>query len=165
MYAVYFYCCCCCKVFLQKCTIACIWLLQIRREEKTTTSTVNIKWRPLVSANHSPPPHVSFCRKFLGCCFGFSQSTWRHSVAFHARLWSVISDLRDVSGRPGHQEPGYPSRQAGRYPRRCAFAKRLLHDPGRNSVQHHAWRYWCPEWGKTGIQNNLYLFLLFICFS
>lgn len=93
MFAVYFYCCCCCKVFLQKCTIACIWLLQIRREEKTTTSTVNIKWRPLVSANHSPPPHVSFCRKFLRCCFGFSQSTWRHSVAFHAQSAGVHAAL------------------------------------------------------------------------
>lgn len=58
------------------------------------------------------------------------------SVECHQRI-----ELRDVSGRPGHQEPGYPRRQAGRYPRRCAFAKRLLHDPGRNSVQHHAWRY------------------------
>lgn len=45
-----------------------------------------------------------------------------------------------VSGESGHQEPGDPGSQARRHPRFCPHAPGLLHDSGRDRVQHYPGR-------------------------
>lgn len=45
-----------------------------------------------------------------------------------------------VSGGPGHREPGDPGSEARRRPRLRAHAPGLLHDPGRDRVQHDSRR-------------------------
>lgn len=47
---------------------------------------------------------------------------------------------RHVSGKSGHQEPGDPGSQARRHPRFCSHAPGLLHDSGRDRVQHYSRR-------------------------
>lgn len=47
---------------------------------------------------------------------------------------------RHVSGKSGRQEPGDPSSQARRRPRFCSHAPGLLHDSGRDRVQHYSRR-------------------------
>lgn len=113
-----------------------------------------------ISQNHrflTPPvfsqsercAHVMFCRNAVTCLEFFLSATWSvgsnslKSEAFTLLLPCAVLTLPcvwDVSGGTGLQEPGDPGCPEDRYPWCSPHAQGVLHDPGRNSVQHHAWR-------------------------
>lgn len=92
-----------------------------------------------------------FWRKCRTCLESYL-ATWREEVAGF-RLWVIsfisststpevtLSGLRrNVRGKSDHQEPGDPGCQTRHRPRLCSHAPGLLHDSGRDCVQHDSRR-------------------------